>query len=337
MPGEFKHAQEIVNQDPVLFCLESSRVFANKVASSMGARLSEVEEREFEDGEHKVRPLVNVRDRDVYVVHSLYGERKQSADDKLVRLLFLIGALKDASVGRVTAMVPYLAYARKDRKTKPRDPVTTRYVAQVFEAVGTDRIVVMDVHNVAAYENAFRCRAEHLQAAPVLVRYLAPMLGDELAVVVSPDSGGVKRAEEFRRRLAQRFGRPVGLAFVEKHRSQGVVTGEAVVGDVRGAVAIVVDDLISSGTTMARAAVACRERGARRVYAVASHGVFAGAANETLAGEAFEKIVVTDSVPLLRVEAPKLSAKIECVSVADLFAEAIKRLHSGGSLVELLA
>src|SRR5512144_1688636 len=152
------------NDELMLFALEASRPFGEAVSRALGTPLSAHEARTFEDGEHKTRPLVNVRGRDVYVVQSLYGDAAQTVNDKLVRLLFFIGALRDASAARVTAVVPYLAYARKDRKSKSRDPVTTRYVAELFEAVGVDRIVTLDVHNLAAYQNAFRCRADHLEA-----------------------------------------------------------------------------------------------------------------------------------------------------------------------------
>ena len=139
----------------------------------MGARLaidpSPHEERECEDGEHKARPLISVRGKNVFVVQSLYGDDRQSGNDKLCRLLFSIDALKDAAAARVTAVVPYLAYARKDRKTKPRDPVTTRYVAALFEAVGIDTVMTLDVHNLAAFQNAFRCRPEHLEAFKCLL------------------------------------------------------------------------------------------------------------------------------------------------------------------------
>jgi len=151
-----------------LFALNAGRDFAASVSRHLGVSLAEHEERDFEDGEHKSRPLENVRGKDVFVIQSLFGDRRQSVNDKLCRLLFFLGALRDASAARVTAVVPYLCYARKDRKSQPRDPVTTRYVAELFEAVGTDCILTMDVHNLAAYQNAFRCRADHLEAAPCL-------------------------------------------------------------------------------------------------------------------------------------------------------------------------
>jgi ribose-phosphate pyrophosphokinase len=148
-----------MHREHLIFALGASRGFGARVADAMGTTLAVHEEREFEDGEHKTRALISVRGRDVYVLHSLYGDAEQSANDKLVRLLFFVGALRDASAGRITAVVPYLAYSRKDRKSKPRDPVSTRYVAEVFEAVGVERVVTLDVHNLAAYQNAFRCRA----------------------------------------------------------------------------------------------------------------------------------------------------------------------------------
>jgi ribose-phosphate pyrophosphokinase len=213
--------------------------------------------------------------------------------------------------------------------------VTTRYVAALFEAVGTDCVVTLDVHNLAAFQNAFRCRTEHLEAAPLFVAHLAPLLEGADVAVVSPDAGGIKRAEQLRLRLAAALRKAPSAAFAEKYRSEGVVSGEAFVGDVAGRVAIIVDDLIAAGNTIARTAQACRERGAARVFAAASHGVFAGPANGVLARCPVERIVVTDSIPLTRVTDPALRAKLTVVSAAALFAEAIKRMHAGGSLVEL--
>lgn len=326
----------MVHDEPMLFALDASRDFGAAVSRELGIALCAHEEREFEDGEHKTRSLVNVRGRAVYVIQSLYGDAQQSVNDKLCRLLFFLGALKDASAARVTAVVPYLGYARKDRKTKARDPVTTRYVAMLFEAIGTDCVVTLDVHNLAAYQNAFRCRAENLDANSLFVEYLVPLLRDVEIVVVSPDAGGIKRADALRQRLAAAMNRPVAAAFAEKYRSGGVVSGEALVGDVKGKVAVIIDDLISAGNTIARAARACRNHGATRVLGVASHGVFAEAANTVLGECDLERIVVTDTIPPLRVTDPRLKSRLKQLSVAPLFAEAIRRLHAGGSIVELL-
>ena len=142
------------SSDLCLFALNASRAFGEAVAHHLGITLTPHEERGFEDGEHKSRPLANVRRKDVFVVQSLYGDGEQSVNDKLCRLLFFIGALKDGSASSVTAVVPYLGYARKDQKSKSRDPVTTRYVAGLFEAVGTDRVVTIDVHNLAAFQKS---------------------------------------------------------------------------------------------------------------------------------------------------------------------------------------
>jgi ribose-phosphate pyrophosphokinase len=326
----------MTRDDLSLFVLDASRPFGERVATALGVALTRHEEREFEDGEHKARPLENVRGRDVYVIHSLYGEPGISANDKLVRLLFFIGALKDASAARVTAVCPYLAYARKDRRSKPRDPVSSRYVAQLFEALGADRMMTLDVHNLAAYQNAFRIPAEHLEARGLFVDWFATHLPDDDIVVVSPDAGGVKRADVFRISLAHALGRPLASAFMEKRRSEGVVSGDAVVGEVKGRTAIIVDDLISSGTTLARAAAACKRLGAAKVFAAASHGAFNGAAAEVLADPALDKVLVSDSIPPFRLRPALLGERVEVLDCAPLFAEAIRRLHGGGSLVELL-
>lgn len=324
------------HREPSLFALNATRPFGERVAQHLGLALSPHEERGFEDGEHKSRPLVNVRGRDVFVVQSLHGDREQSVNDKLCRLLFFIGALKDASAGCVTAIVPYLAYARKDQKSKARDPVTTRYIAGLFEAVGTDRIVTLDVHNLAAYQNAFRCRTDHLQADGLFVAHFAPLLDSREVVVVSPDAGGIKRADRFRQRLSRALGRPVAAAFAEKHRSEGVVSGELIVGDVKGRCAIIVDDLIGSGTTIARTVKACRELGATTIYAAASHGLFVADAPQVLADEALSAIVVTDSVPPLRLGEGAARAKLVVLPAGGLFGDAIARIHEGGSVNQLL-
>jgi ribose-phosphate pyrophosphokinase len=324
-----------VTADIRLFAPAAGRAFGESVAARLGVPLAPLEEREFEDGEHKARPLASVRGADVYIVQSLYGEPGRSVDDKLCRLLFLIAGLKDASAARVTAVVPYLCYARKDRRTQPRDPVTTRYLATLFEAAGVDRVVALDVHNVAAFQNAFRCPTEHLEARPVFARHFAAALAGEDVVVVSPDVGGAKRAEQFRAGLGAALGRPVGNAFVEKHRAGGVVSGEAVVGEVAGKVALIVDDLISTGGTVARAAASCRGRGARAVYAVATHGLFTGDAARAIADPSLQQVVVTNSVPPFRLDGAALGGKLVVLDAAPLVAEAIRRLHEGGSLVEL--
>jgi len=319
-----------------IFAPGPNRDFGERVGARLGVSLSAHEERDFEDGEHKTRPLVNARGRDVFVIQSLYGDERLSVNDKLCRLLFFLGALRDASAERVTAVVPYLCYARKDRKSKPRDPVTTRYVACLFEAMGVDRVVTIDVHNLAAFQNAFRIRAEHLEARKLFVEYFAPLVRQEDVVVVSPDAGGVKRAEDFRQALSRALDHDVSSAFMEKYRSEGAVSGGAVIGEVDGKVAIIIDDLISSGTTLARAAGSCRARGAKTIYAAATHGVFSDKASQVLSNSAFEKIVITDTIPPFRLDPDFARNKVTILDATRLFAEAIDRIHSDGSIVDLL-
>jgi ribose-phosphate pyrophosphokinase len=320
----------------LLFALAPSREFGERVARALGVHLSDHEEREFEDGEFKVRSLVPVRGDDVYVIHSLYGEPGASAADKLLRLAFFAGALRDAGAGRVTAVTPYLAFSRKDRRTKNRDPVNTRYVAEVLEAVGTERIVTMDVHNDAAYENAFRIPAEHLELRPTLAEYVARAHPAEELAVVSPDAGGIKRAEALRKTLQSMLDRPVGRAFCEKYRSEDVLSGSTFVGDVEGRVAVILDDLIASGSTMARAAAACRSAGATAVIAAATHGLFTGQAENQLGAAPVESLVVGDTVPPFRVKPDgPLSRRLVALPAHRVFAEAIDRLYQDQSLVEL--
>jgi ribose-phosphate pyrophosphokinase len=336
----------------LLFALEHSHVLGTAIAQQLGLALTPHEERVFEDGEHKARPLQSVRGRSCFVLHSLYGEPAQSVNDKLSRLLFFIATLKDAAAKEVTAVVPYLAYARKDRKTQPRDPVTLRYLAQLFEAVGTDALLVLEVHNPAAFQNAFRCNTEALDCTSLFAAklvdqlgelshvQLGDLLGDRLAdaavAVVSPDAGGVKRAALFRQKLAHSLGRSVTMGFVEKFRSAGVLSGELLVGEVSGRHVLLFDDLISSGQTLLRAARACHQQGATAVWALAAHGLFNADAESVLSDPMIERVFITDSVPLRLTAGSALANKLEVVSCAGLFAEAIRRCHEGGSIVELM-
>lgn len=318
-----------------LFALNATAELGSAIAKRLGRPLCAHEEREFEDGEHKARPLDPVGDANVFVIQSLHSGPEASANDKLCRLLFFIGALKNAGAARVTAVVPYLCYARKDRRTKANDPVTTQYVAAMFEALGTDTVVTLEVHNPVAFENAFRCRTVSLTATPLFIEY-ASKLKDENLCVVSPDTGGAKRAELFRETLEAARGRPIGKAFADKHRSAGVVTGDLFVGDVAGATALLIDDLISTGGTLVRAGRAARSAGARRVIALTAHGLFMEGAAEALADPALERVVVTDSVPPFRLPPGATRDKLDILPSAPLFAEAIARLHEGRPLTDLL-
>jgi|ERR1017187_7849142 ribose-phosphate pyrophosphokinase len=319
-----------------LFALNNSSDFGELVAKQLCINLSAHEERNFEDGEHKSRPLENVRNQDVFVIHSLYSDTTQSVNDKLCRLLFFIGALKDAFAKKVTAVVPYLCYARKDRKTKSRDPVTTRYIARLFEAAGADSIVTMDVHNVQAFQNAFRIPAENLEAKKLFADYLTPLVKDEEPVIMSPDFGGIKRAEQFQQTLGKKLNRELPVVFMEKYRSGGVVSGERMSREVKDKTVIIVDDLISTGGTIARAAAACKKSGAKKVLALATHGIFTGRPDETLQEDVLQQIITTNTIPPFRLEHTRIKEKLTVLNVAPFFAEAIKRMQEGGSITELL-
>ena len=320
-----------------IFALHNSRGFGELVTSELGMELSVHEEREFEDGEHKSRPLENVRNQDVFVIQSLYSDYEKSVNDKLCRLLFFLSALKDASARRVTAIVPYLCYARKDRKTKPRDPVTTRYIARLFEAAGADCILTIDVHNIQAFQNAFRCTTEHLEANKIFTDFLIPqLLNDDAIAIMSPDIGGIKRAERFQQSISKRLNQELPVVFMEKYRSSGEVWGEKVAGDIKGRTVVIIDDLVSTGGTLARAAVACKRAGAKKVLAVATHGIFTGEPDKTLQEECLQQIIVTNTIPPFRLEHSQVKEKVKILNAAPLFAEAIKRMYEGGSVAELL-
>lgn len=321
---------------PMLFAPQASAEFGRRVAAACGCDLSPMEEREFEGGEHKTRPLVSVRGRDVYVVQSLSGDGVASANDRLCRLLFFIAGLKDCGAARVTACVPFLAYGRKDRRTKERDPVTLRYVAQLIEAVGTDHVLALDAHNLAAFENAFRCPVDHLEAAPLMADDLAARVGDDPVSIVSPDIGGAKRAQRLQELLAARLGREVGFAIIDKRRSSGVVSGgDLVVGPVEGRHAVLVDDLISAGTTLMRAAQACRRAGARGVDAFATHGVFLPEARQLLGPDGPDRLVVTDSILPTRLTDAGDGGRLVVLEASALYGEAIRRIAQGESVVAL--
>lgn len=319
-----------------LFALNGSEAFGELIASQLNISLSKHEERDFEDGEHKIRPLEDVNREEVFVIHSLYSDDKQSVNDKLCRLLFFISTLKDASAKKVTAVIPYLCYARKDRRTKPYDPVTSRYVAKLIEASGADAVMTIDIHNLQAFQNAFTIPAINLEARKIFSAYLATIVKGEDVVIMSPDVGGIKRAEHFVEALEKLLDKSLSLAFMEKYRSEGKVWGERVVGELKDKVVIIIDDLISTGGTIGRAAEACRQGGARKVLALATHGLFTGKPGEQLSHSILEQVIITNTIPSFRLENDPLMQKIVILDAAPLFAEAIKRSYEGGSIDELL-
>ena len=321
---------------PLLFAPLASRAFGERVAACLGAPLAPLEERDYEGGEHKSRPLVSVRGRVVYVIQSLSGDEAGSANDRLCRILFLVAALKDAGAARVTACLPYIAYSRKDRRTKERDPVNSRYVAQLLEAVGVDHVMVMDVHNVAAFENAFRCSVDLLEAAPLLADRIVEQAGGHPVTIVSPDFGGAKRAQRVQELVAVRSGAPVGFAVLEKRRDSGEVSGDLIIGSVTGRHAVVVDDLISAGTTILRAVQACRAAGAFIGYGFCdAWRVCTGRRAAARAGRTRPLYVTDTLLPTRLAPLPGGAAKLVVLPASALFAEALRRIGAGESVVAL--
>ncbi|HLA20330.1 MAG TPA: ribose-phosphate diphosphokinase, partial [Pseudolabrys sp.] len=228
-----------------------------------------------------------------------------------------------------------LCYARKDRRTKPNDPVTTRTIAGMFESVGTGCVVTLEVHNPVAFENAFRCRTVTLTGTPLFVDYVKAAFADDKLAVISPDAGGMKRAELLREALEAALGRPVGKGLAEKYRSAGVVSGDLFVGDVAETTALIVDDLISTGNTLLRAARSARQAGAKRVIALVTHGLFMPGAADVIADPAIDQVVVTDAVPAFRLDR-RVQSKVVVLPAAPLLAETIRRLHEERSLTDLM-
>jgi ribose-phosphate pyrophosphokinase len=304
---------------PLLFALQGSELHAARVAQRLGCSLARHEEREYEDGEHKCRPLDPVNGREVVVFHALYGDQRQSANDKLCRLLFFCSALKDAGARQVQVVTPYLCYGRKDRRNQPQDSTITRYVAAFFEASGVDRLIALDVHNPAAFDNAFRLPAWNLPCAELFAEHFASQVGDAQVVAVSPDSGGTKRAEQFRQALERRLGRSVGSALMEKHRAHTTLTGTLLIGDVSGKTAIVFDDLISTGETLKHAGLACRKAGAGRLFAAATHGLFT-AGSQLFDPPIFEHIAITDTVPPFRLPPDCVTRQLHVLDSTALIA-----------------
>ncbi|PQO23297.1 ribose-phosphate pyrophosphokinase [Rhodobacteraceae bacterium WD3A24] len=318
-----------------IFALKGSDELGTAVAAALDRALDPHEERDFEDGEHKARPRVSLRGEDVYVVHSLNGEPGITANDKLMKLLFFIAACKENGAASVTAITPYLAYARKDRQTKSRDPVTTRYVAQLFESSGADCVMVLQVHNIAAFQNAYRCRTVHLDTLRLFTPIIRELAAGRPVTIFSPDGGGIKRAQLLKETHEAETGESVGFGFQEKRRSRGVVSGTLFAGDVKDASVFIFDDMIGSGGTMLRAAQACRDNGAAHVHALAAHGLFGAGSDDFFASEAFDSVVVTDSVRSA-VQAQTRASKLRVVPVAPLIAQAIRCLRGNGSLSDLL-
>jgi len=293
------------------------------VCDTLHAELGRLEVVRFSDGELSVEIGDNVRGRDVFVVQST----SSPGNDHLMELLIVIDALKRASAWRVTAVVPYFGYARQDRKLKPRVPITAKLVADLLTTAGAQRVLTMDLH-AAQIVGFFNIPVDNLNALPVIFPYLRERYGQEEVTIVSPDVGGVERA----RLLATRMNN-ANIAVIDKRRSgPNMVAEMKVVGEVKGKTCIIVDDMIDTGGTLVKAAETLLKQGATRVVAACVHAVFSGNAIELLTNSPLEEVVVCDTIPLSRA-APE--EKIKVLSVAPLFAEAIRRIHHDDSVSSL--
>lgn len=343
-----------------LFGLEGSRKYAQRVARFLDVPLSRHVERFFEDRETYVRSDVNVRGCDVYVITSLFADRDQSVPEKLAKLLFFTGSLVDASARRITVVTPYLCYARQDRKTESRAPISIKYLAKCLEAVGVDRVLTMDVHNLSAFQNAFRIPSDNLEAKNLLADYMCgvdsgrdaegvpqaveihipePLKNNpEGLVVLAPDSGGMGRAKRFRNALEQRLQlrNQIEVAYLDKERLDGSnVQGSKIVGNVKGKRVIVLDDMISTGSTIKICVEAVEKHKGEVWGACATHGLFVGKANKNLDG--LPRLVVTDTIRPFRLETERWNDRLFVIPTAMMFAQAIRRTHEeGGSISDLL-
>jgi ribose-phosphate pyrophosphokinase len=309
------------------------------IAARAGLPVANIEERRFEGGEFKLRPLESVRGRAVFVLQSLSASAEFPIAERLVRLLFLLYGLRDAGASQRVALIPYLAYARKDRRTQLRDPINTRYVAQLFEASGIDRLIALDVHNPAALDNAFRVPVDHLTALPMMADHFARRLAGSALTVVSPDVGGIKRAQLFRELLQRRMTGEVELAFIEKRRAQDVVSTGALVGSGSGRNVILIDDLCASGGTLIRASDLCRRAGAAAVHVAVTHAPLAAGLKAVIETTSIATIVVSDSVGFpggWPAAASAAGAKLTVLSVAPLFGQALHRMLTHRPVAPLL-
>ena len=295
---------------------------AKEIAKCLGTKIGEADVGCFPDGEVRVQILENVRGTDVFVVQPTC----RPVNDNLVELLIMLDAFRRASADRITAVIPYYGYARQDRKDRPRVPISSKLVADLVTSAGADRVLALDLH-AGQIQGYFNIPVDHLYATPVTVEYFRKF-GLKNWTVVSPDTGGVERARSF----AKKLGAP--LAIIDKRREDAqTVEVMNVIGLVEGRTCLLVDDMIDTGGTIARASQALKEKGAERVFACCVHGVFAGEAVRKLCSSELEQVVTTNSIPLPADAAN--NPKIKMLSVASLFAEAIRSIHDETSVSKL--
>ena len=305
-----------------IFTGNSNIPLAEEIASNLGMTLGQGYASTFSNGETRVSIEETVRGCDVYIVQSL----SNPVDHHIMELLIMMDAMKRASAGRITAVIPYFAYARQDRKTRPREPISAKLLANLITVAGANRVITMDLH-AGQIQGFFDIPVDPLQASPILAEYIKNNLNLDNSVVVSPDVGGVARARAFASRLH------LPIAIIDKRRpAPNESEVMYIVGDVKGKTCIVIDDMIDTGGTLIKGADALLEEGAIEVYACATHPVFSGNAIENIKKSHIKKVIVTNTI---RLDKDQLCDKIEVLSVAKLFAEAIDRVHNNRSVSEL--
>ncbi|HNR03852.1 MAG TPA: ribose-phosphate diphosphokinase [Bacillota bacterium] len=304
----------------VLNC-NANKDLAKDIAFNLGIPVGDAQVSTFSNGEIGVSINESIRGADVFVVQSTCTP----VNDNLMELLIMIDALKRASAGRINAVMPFYGYARQDRKSKSREPITAKLVANLIEAAGADRVITMDLH-APQIQGFFDIPVDHLYAAPLIVNYFINKKLDDI-VVVSPDVGGVTRA----RSLATKLDTP--LAIIDKRRPKPNVSEVMnIIGDIENKNCIIIDDMVDTAGTMVNAAKVMKEMGARDIYVACTHPVLSGPAFERIRDSVIKELIVTNTIPLL---AGKPVDKIKVLSVAPLFAEAIKRIYEGLSLSKL--
>lgn len=306
-----------------IFALSSNRPLAQKIADQVGVDLGKVSVTQFSDGEIKINIDESIRGDHVYIVQST----SYPVNDNLMELLIMIDALRRASAKTINIVLPYYGYARQDRKAQSREPITAKLVANMITQAGADRVLTLDLH-AAQIQGFFDIPVDHLLGAPLLANYfLENNFKDKDIVVVSPDHGGVTRA----RKLAEFLHAPI--AIIDKRRPKANVAEVMnIIGDVKGKVAVLIDDMIDTAGTITLAAQALQDAGALEVYACCTHPVLSGPALDRLNASVIKEVVVTDSI---QVPEEKTGGKIVQVSVDQLMAEAIKRIHENRSVSPL--
>ena len=310
----------------------ASEELGSRIAERLGVSLANPGLKTFSNGEVYCRYEESIRGADIFLIQSTTGNPRAglTANDSLMELLIMIDAAVGASAHRVIAVTPWYGYSRQDKKSAPREPITARLVARMLETAGISRLLTMDLH-AGQLQGFFSAQTpvDHMTALPMLSRYVKDQLAHESdLVIVAPDAGRVKLT----RRFARWLGAPYAL--MEKERpAHGVAEIGRVIGDVKGKLAVIVDDMIDTGGTLAAAAQTVMDEGAREVYAVATHGVFSGHAFENLTESPLSGIVVTDTIPI-REGAPEM---IRVLSVADLLTDSIRKIFTDESVSEIFA